>query len=161
MVVVVVVAAINNMPPSLLPPLDPLTSFFPHGTKNMYKSCLQIIFWMIICIAIKFTRRAKYLRSFSKDDLTSLPLYRKNKEKSPESVTCKVLMTWPTPPPPGVVHPPSITPGAPGYSPKVTKKVTKMTRSHLASLVMGKEGNRHLKSITCLVLRLVPTLSPI
>ena len=60
-------------------------------------------------------------------------------------------MTWPTPPPPGVVHPPSITPGAPGYSPKVTKKVTKMTRSHLASLVMGKKGKRHLKSITCLV----------
>ena len=70
-------------------------------------------------------------------------------------------MTWPTPSPPGVVHAPSITLGAPHHSPKVTKKVTKMTRSHLASLVMGKEGNRHLKSITCLVLRLVPTLSPI
>ena len=45
-------------------------------------------------------------------------------------------------------------------SPKVTKNATKIIRSCLAGLFIGNEGNNHLKSITCSVLLIFPTLSP-
>ena len=53
------------------------------------------------------------------------------------------------------IHPPS------GYpqSLKATKNATKITRSHLASLFIGKHGSRLLKSTICKVTLMRPTLS--
>ena len=45
-------------------------------------------------------------------------------------------------------------------SPKVTKNATKIIRSCLAGLFIGKEGNSQLKSITCFLLLISPTSSP-
>ena len=75
-----------------------------------------------------FAAQSHFLKMIS----LSLPFKKGKKTRNShlKSVTCKVFMTWPTPSPPGVVHAPSITLGAPHHSPELTKKVTKMTRSH-------------------------------
>ena len=46
-------------------------------------------------------------------------------------------------------------------SSKVTKNTTKIIRSCLAGLFMGKEGNSYMKSITCLVLLISSTFFPL
>ena len=43
--------------------------------------------------------------------------------------------------------------------PKASKNATEITRSQLACLFIGKEGNSHLKSVTCLVPVICPTPS--
>ena len=77
-----------------------------------------------------------------------------------KSITCQVFLILASPSPSlgGVLlihHPRGLF-----RSPNVTKNVTKMIRSCLAGLFMGKEGNSHLKSITCSVLLTFLTSSP-
>ena len=40
-------------------------------------------------------------------------------------------------------------PRGPPQIPKATKNTTEISRSHLAAVFIGKEGNNHLKSVTC------------
>ena len=77
-----------------------------------------------------------------------------------KSITCQVFLIFSTPSPywSGVLL--IYHPRGPFQSPKVTKNATKIIRSCLAGLFMGKEGNSHLKSITCSVLLISPTSSP-
>ena len=64
-------------------------------------------------------------------------------------ITCSVFLICPTPSPSWGGTSPIHHPRGPFQSPKVTKNATMIIRSHLASLFIGKEGNGHLKSITC------------
>ena len=48
----------------------------------------------------------------------------------------------------------------PPQSPKATKNTIEISRSHLAAVFIGKEGNNHLKSLTCKVPLIWPTQSP-
>ena len=57
----------------------------------------------------------------------------------------------------GLLHHPSVTPGAPPQSPKSIKNTTKVPRSCLASVFIGKERNNHLKSVNCEVPLICPT----
>ena len=66
-----------------------------------------------------------------------------------ESITCSVFLICPTPSPSLGGTSPNHHPRGPYPSAKVTKNGTMIIRSHLASLFIGKEGNGHLKSITC------------
>ena len=77
-----------------------------------------------------------------------------------KSITCQVFLIFSTPSPSWggelLFHPPR----GPFQSPKVTKNTTNKTRACLAGPFMGKEGNSHMKSITCSVLLISPTSSP-
>ena len=77
-----------------------------------------------------------------------------------KSITCQVFLIFSnlSSPRGGVllIH----YPRGPFQSPKVTKNATKIIRTCLAGLFMGKEGNSHLKSITCSILLIFPTSSP-
>ena len=66
-----------------------------------------------------------------------------------KSVTCLVPLICPTPSPSWGSTSPIPHPRGPPQSPKATKNTTKISRSHLAAVFIGKEGNNHLKSVTC------------
>ena len=76
-----------------------------------------------------------------------------------KSITCSLLLISPTSSPSWVGTSPIHHPKAPFQSPKVTKRAVKITRSCLAGIFIGKEGDNYLKFITCSVFLIFPTLS--
>ena len=77
-----------------------------------------------------------------------------------KSITCLVLLNSPTSSPSWGSTLPIHHPRAPFQSPKVTKNSFKLTRSCLAGLFIGKEGDNYLKSVTCSVFLICPTPCP-
>ena len=77
-----------------------------------------------------------------------------------KSITCLVLLISPTSFPSWGGTLPIHHPKAPFQSPKVTKNSIDLTRSCLAGLFIGKEGDNYLKSVTCSVFLICPTPCP-
>ena len=65
-----------------------------------------------------------------------------------KSITCLLLLISPTSSPSWGGTSPIHHPRAPFQSPKVTKSAVKITRSCLAGIFIGKEGDNYLKSIS-------------
>ena len=84
---------------------------------------------------------------------------RKEGNSHLKSITCSILLIFTTSFPSWVGASPVHHPRAPLQSPKMTKNAIKITRSCLAGLFMGKEGNNCLESITCSVFLICPTQS--
>ena len=77
-----------------------------------------------------------------------------------KSITCSVLLIFITSFPSWGSASPIHHPRAPIQSPKMTKNAIKITRSCLAGLFIGNEGNNYLETITCQVFLIFPTPSP-
>ena len=66
-----------------------------------------------------------------------------------KSMTCSVPLIRPTPSLAWGGTLPICYPRGPPQSPKATKNITDMSRSHSGAVFTIKEGNNHLKSVTC------------
>ena len=74
-----------------------------------------------------------------------------------KSITCSILLIFPTSSPSWGGTSPIHHPRALFHRLEVTKNAIKITRSCLAGLFMGNEGNNCLESITCSVFLICPT----
>ena len=77
-----------------------------------------------------------------------------------KSTTCAILLIFSTSSPSWGGQSPIHHPRALFQSLEVTKNAIKITRSCLAGLFIGNEGNNYLESITCQVFLIFPTPSP-